>query len=88
LNAHRVITGFVSLLLSGAAVAGTPVPLGLTLGSALGTSLGVTLGRVLGATALGFPLSAVLPVTGGGLLTVAAASLVAGILIVRRKKRH
>ncbi len=46
----------------------------------LGTPMGSLLGTVMGFS--------VLPITGGGLLTVAAASLVAGILIVRRKKRR
>jgi len=84
-----MVAGSASLLaaVSGAALAGPTVPLGVSLGSPLGISLGTALGAVLGS-ALGSPLGQVLSVNGGGLLTVAAASLVAGILIVRRKKRR
>jgi hypothetical protein len=50
----------------------------------LGTLLGVTAlgGPVLGGTVLG----QVLPIVGGGVFLVAAASLALGIYIVRRKK--
>jgi hypothetical protein len=50
----------------------------------MGGPLGVALGRVLGGTTLG----SLLPIAGGGLLIVAAASLMIGISIVRRKKKH
>ena len=53
----------------------------------LGTPLGLTLGVTLGAV-LGVPLDAILPTGSVGLLLVAAVSLVAGIVIVRRKHRR
>lgn len=56
-------------------------------GQQLGTSLGVGLGRTLGGV-LGFPLGSALPIASGGLLTVAAVSLVLGIRIVRRKQNR
>ncbi len=53
----------------------------------LGTSLGVSLGAALGQV-LGRPLGFALPIEGGGLLIVAAVSLVVGICIVRRKRNR
>jgi predicted MFS family arabinose efflux permease len=53
----------------------------------LGTPLGITLGNALGA-ALGLQLGTALPIAGGGLLTVAAVSLVLGIRMVRRKQNR
>jgi predicted MFS family arabinose efflux permease len=58
-------------------LAADPVPLGAPLGIRLGEPLGGVLGDVLGS---------VLPIAGGGLLTVAAVSLVIGMRVVRRKR--
>jgi len=46
-------------------------------GVSLGVALGIPLGTVLGTS---------LPIAGGGLLIVAAASLVLGIKLARRKR--
>ena len=75
-----VVAGSLALTVASAALAG-----GTPLGTALGNGLGTALGNGLGA-ALGFQLGVPLPIVGGGLLTVAAASLAVGIWIVRRKK--
>ena len=78
MNVNQLIVGVLALSIADAAFAGA-VPLGL--------SLGVSLGRVLGGV-LGTPLGTALPIASGGLLTVAAVSLVLGIRIVRRKQNR
>jgi hypothetical protein len=51
--------------------------------------LGTSLGSLLGGTfALGLSLGSALPIAGIGLVSVAAASLVVGIRIVRRKHKR
>jgi hypothetical protein len=79
LNANRLIVGTLAVSMASVATAGPTV-----LGTPMGGPLGVALGRVLGGTTLG----SLLPIAGGGLLIVAAASLMIGISIVRRKKKH
>ena len=70
MNMNRLIVGAFAASIASVAVAGPTV---------LGTPLGISLGVLLG----GAPLGADLPI--GGLLTVAAMSLMLGIFIVRRK---
>ena len=70
-----LVAGSLALTVASAALAAAP------LGTPLGGRLGIGLGSVLG-----FQLGAPLPIVGGGLLVVAAASLAFGIWIVRRKK--
>ena len=79
MNVNKLIVGTLAVFVTDAATAGGVVPLGVPLGLALG----VTLGQVLGV-----PLDAILPAGSVGLLLVAAVSLVAGIVIVRRKHRR
>jgi hypothetical protein len=79
LNLNKLIVVTSAFAMANVALAGPTVP--------LGTSLGVSLGGVLGAV-LGSPLGSVLPIAGGGLLIVAAVSLVLGIRIVRRKQNR
>jgi len=76
---NQLIVGTLAFSMTNVALAGEGVPLGAT--------LGVTLGRVLGGV-LGAPLGTALPIASGGLLSVAAASLVLGICIVRRKQKN
>jgi hypothetical protein len=78
LNANRLIVGALAISATSVASAGGPT----TLGVPMGVNLGTVLGQVMG-----FSLGSVLPIAGGGLLTVAAASLVVGIFLVRRKKK-
>lgn len=78
MNVNQLIVGVLAFSIANAAFAGA-VPLGL--------SLGVSLGQVLGGV-LGTPLGTTLPIASGGLLTVAAVSLVLGIRIVRRKQNR
>jgi hypothetical protein len=77
MNTTKLILGISTLATAGAATAG-PAPLGTSLGGALG----VTLGDVLG-----IPFGQVL-IENGSLLLIAAAGLLAGICIVRRKQKH
>lgn len=77
---NKLIFGTLSFSMASMALAQVaPVP--------LGAPLGITLGNALGA-ALGLQLGTALPIAGAGLLTVAAASLVLGIRIVRRKRNR
>ena len=72
---YKLIVAMVALAASGVAGAGpTAVP--------LGGALGITLSAVLGT-----PFGALLPLAGGGVLLVAASSLVVGIRIARRKRK-
>ncbi|MEP6963911.1 MAG: hypothetical protein ABI845_00365 [Polaromonas sp.] len=75
----KMIFGTLSFSMANMALAGAAVP--------LGTSLGISLGNALG-TALGLELGTALPIAGGGLLTIAAVSLLLGIRIVRRKQKR
>jgi predicted MFS family arabinose efflux permease len=79
LKLNQLIVVTSALATANVAVAGPTVPLGISLGVSLGTVLGQVLGN---------PLGAALPIASGGLLTVAALSLVLGIHIVRRKRNH
>ena len=72
--ANRVLLGVLAGLGANAASAGT-VPLGAQLGEALGRVAGIAFG-------------APLPFVEGGLLTVAAVSLLIGIRIAKRKKNR
>lgn len=72
-----LVAGSLALTVASAALAGPAAPLGVPLGGRLGVGLG---------SLLGFQLGLPLPIVGGGLLAVAAASLAFGIWIVRRKK--
>lgn len=76
---NKLILGSLSFSMANMALAGVTVP--------LGTPLGITLGNALGA-ALGLQLGTALPIAEGGLLTVAAVSLVLGIRMVRRKQNR
>ena len=78
LRANKLIVGALAISMANGALAAA-VP--------LGTSLGVGLGGRLGEV-LGNPLGFLLPIVSGGLLTVAAVSLVLGIYIVRRKRNR
>jgi predicted MFS family arabinose efflux permease len=73
--ASRVLLGIVALSATNA-IAGVPA-LGVNFGQGLGGVLGAVLGSVLGTS---------LPVVGGGLLAVAAVSLLVGVHIAKRKK--
>lgn len=76
----KMMFGCLSFSMANMALAGgVVVPLGTPLGIALGDALG---------TALGLQLGTALPIAGGGLLTVAAVSLVLGIRMVRRKQNR
>lgn len=68
--ANKIVLGILALTATNAMAGGR---LGTTLGQRLGDVLGLTLGTSL-------------PLVGGGLLAVAAASLVIGIRIAKRKK--
>lgn len=86
MNATRLIVAASAALTANAALAGPFTALGTSLGQGLGlTALGGSLGTTL-AFVLGAPLGGVLPLGSIGLLTVSAASLVAGIYIVKRRK--
>ncbi|MFI5445558.1 hypothetical protein [Polaromonas sp. UC242_47] len=76
---NKLILGTLSFVMANMALAG-----GVTV---LGTPLGITLGNALGAV-LGLQLGTALPIAGGGLLAVAAVSLVLGIRMVRRKQNR
>ena len=75
----KLIVAASALAMANLALAGPTVPLGTPLGRSLGIGLGAVLGNRLGS---------VLPIAGGGLLIVAALSLVLGIYIVRRKRNR
>jgi len=77
LNPVKLIVVTSALAMTNLALAGPTVPLGTPLGQPLGIALGAVLGNALGS---------ILPIASGGLLTVAALSLVVGIYIVRRKR--
>jgi hypothetical protein len=79
LRANKLIVGALAVSMANGALAGLTVPLG----ASLGVSLGGRLGEVLGN-----PLGLLLPIVSGGLLSVAAVSLVLGIYIVRRKRNR
>lgn len=76
---NKLATGTLTVLMANVALAGAPQPLGLT--------LGVSLGQALGAV-LGVPLGSALSIANGGLLTVAAVTLLIGIRLVRRKQNR
>lgn len=76
---NKLATGTLAVLMANVALAGTPQPLGLTLGVSLGQTLGAVLGLQLGSA---------LPLANGGLLTVAAVTLLMGIRLVRRKQNR
>lgn len=76
---NKLAIGTFAILLTNVALAGTPQPLGLT--------LGVSLGQALGAV-LGVPLGSALSIADGGLLSVAAVTLLIGIRLVRRKQNR
>jgi len=76
----NLVAAALALTAATTAAAGPTVPLGTPLGRTLGVGLGSLLGTQLGGVAL--------PIVGGGLLAVAAASLAFGIWIVRRKKNR
>lgn len=76
----RLVVGALSLASATAAWAAA-VPLGEPLGTSLGSLLGATF-------ALGLGLGTGLPIAGIGLVSVAAASLVVAVRIVRRKHRR
>ncbi len=80
---NKLIMGAVAFSMVNMALAGLAPPPVVPLGA----PLGITLGNALGA-ALGLQLGSVLPIASGGLLTVAAVSLVLGIRIVRRKQNR
>jgi hypothetical protein len=62
----------------------TPAWAGLTaVGSPLGVAAGVTVGGVVGAV-----VGTSVPIVGGSVLLIAAAGLVAGIRIIRRKQNR
>ena len=78
LNANRLIVGTLAVSMTSVAMAGvTP------LGTPMGTGLGLLMGQAVGGS-----LGSLLPIASGGLLIVAAASLMIGISIVRRKKKR
>jgi hypothetical protein len=79
LNPVKLIVAASGFAMASLALAGPTVPLGTPLGRSLGVGLGAGLGSRLGF---------VLPIAGGGLLIVAALSLVLGIYIVRRKRNR
>jgi hypothetical protein len=74
MKAIKLVGGTVALAVTSTALAQV-VPLG----TGLGSPLGLTLGNLLGTP---------LPIVGGGLLVVAAASLGIGIWMVRHKKNR
>jgi predicted MFS family arabinose efflux permease len=76
-NKTRIALGASTLVMAQTTVAGGVVPPVVPLGVSLGTALG---------SVLGTPLGIALPMSIDGLLIVAAASLVAGIWIVKRKR--
>lgn len=77
----RLVVGALALAIANGALAAPAVPLGEPLGTSLGSLLG-------GTFALGLSLGSALPIAGIGLVSVAAASLVIGIRIVRRKHKR
>ena len=79
MNVNKLIVGAVALFMATAALAGNGVPLGAPLGRSLGVALGAVLGLRLGSD---------LPIASAALLTIAAVSLVIGIVIVRRKQNR
>ena len=79
MRANKLIVGALAVSMANGALAGPTV----SLGASLGVSLGGRLGEVLGN-----PLGLLLPIVSGGLLSVAAVSLVLGIYIVRRKRNR
>ena len=79
MNAKEMIVGTMMFSMANVALAGPTAPLG----SALGVSLAAVLGTVFGN-----PLGFALPIASGGLLVVAAVSLLVGISIVRRKRHR
>jgi hypothetical protein len=76
----KLIVGVLAAMFASVAFAGPGVPLGTPVGSVLGTVLGI---QALGGTVVG----QVLPIVGGGVFLIAAASLALGIYIVRRKQK-
>ena len=84
MRANLVAVGLLTSLATFTANAGiTHVALGTQMGGNLRISLGDVLGNVVG-----FSLGLGLPVAGVTLLAVAAASLVMGIRMVRRKQER
>ena len=82
MKTQRWIAGVSAVVASGTALAGvSTVPLGTPVGFTLGGALGVTLGDLIA-------VGGVLPIAGGGMLLVGAASLGLGIWIARRKHRR
>ena len=80
MNVNKLIVATFAFAVANAALAGVPtVPLGTQLGRSLGVALGAVLGLRLGSD---------LPIASAALLTIAAVSLVVGIVIVRRKQNH
>ena len=77
MSRFTMVMGFAAaalVILHGAAHAGPGIaPLGVPLGVPMGNSLGVTMGTAM-------------PIAGGGVLGIAAAGLIAGIFIKRRKR--
>jgi hypothetical protein len=81
IDTGRVTLKIVKLVVASSSLAAPSLALaGLV---PLGAPLGVSLGTILGE-----PLGFILPVEGGGLLAVAAVSLLVGIAIVRRRARR
>ena len=75
---RKIVALTLAGTLANAAWAG-PAALGVSMGSIMG----VTMGQVFGG-----PLGIAMPVAGGGVFLIAAASLAVGIRIVRRKQNR
>ena len=81
MSLNRWIACASGLVVAGTAFAGpSTVPLGTPVGQTLGIQVGTVLGDLIA-------VGGALPIGGGGLLLVGAASLGIGVWIARRKKR-